>query len=115
MTPLPALGVQFEIDDTKGPIIESPITSMDAVRELHSLDLSRLTFVGDALGALRQEVGAQVCHLSKLAHHVMRHGDRNGAQEHDSMQLRPGSCRTRPPLAIAPPGWSRFTPLAHPG
>jgi len=57
LTPLPALGVPFEIDDTKGPIIETPITSMDAVRDLHALDLSRLTFVGDALAALRQEVG----------------------------------------------------------
>ena len=63
MTPLPALGIPFEIDDTKGPIIETPITSMDAVRDLHALDLSRLTFVGDALTALRQEVGEKASSL----------------------------------------------------
>ncbi|GBG00641.1 uroporphyrinogen decarboxylase [Raphidocelis subcapitata] len=57
LTPLPALGVPFEIDDNKGPLIEHPIRSMEQLSQLHALDLSQLTFVGDALGALRSEVG----------------------------------------------------------
>ena len=78
LTPLPALGALFEIDDAKGPIIESPITSMEAVRELHPLDLSRLTFVGDALAALRQEVGDKVCSVPVWRHarHSVEHADR---------------------------------------
>jgi hypothetical protein len=31
LTPLPAVGVPFEIDDTKGPLIDSPIRSMEQV------------------------------------------------------------------------------------
>lgn len=54
------MGVPFEIDDVKGPIIERPITSMEAVQQLHALDLDQLSFVGDALKTLRQEVGDQV-------------------------------------------------------
>ena len=32
LTPLTALGVPFEIDDHKGPIIENKITTLDEVR-----------------------------------------------------------------------------------
>ena len=60
LTPLPALGMPFEIDDVKGPIIDRPITSMEAVQQLYPLDLDQLSFVGDALKTLRQEVGDQV-------------------------------------------------------
>lgn len=69
LTPLPALGVPFEIDDVKGPIIEHPITSMEAVQQLHALDLDQLTFVGDALKTLRQEVGDQVRTPRRTAEH----------------------------------------------
>lgn len=31
LTPLPALGVPFEIDDTKGPIIDTPLRTMEQV------------------------------------------------------------------------------------
>ena len=57
LTPLPAIGVPFEIDDNKGPLIDDPIRSMEQLKQLHALDLSKLTFVGEALTALRGEVG----------------------------------------------------------
>jgi uroporphyrinogen decarboxylase len=57
LTPLPAVGVPFEIDDNKGPLIDDPIRTHDQLKQLHALDLSKLTFVGDALRALRAEVG----------------------------------------------------------
>jgi hypothetical protein len=45
LTPLPAMGVPFDIDDVKGPIIDNPIQSMDGIKRLHPLELDRLTFV----------------------------------------------------------------------
>jgi hypothetical protein len=116
LTPLPAVGVPFEIDDNKGPLIDDPIRSMEQVgrgaaaggapaggppaaaaaaaaaaparllrrpeapptcpcrpcppsrppaprppkkqlSKMHALDLSKLSFVGEALSALRAEVG----------------------------------------------------------
>jgi uroporphyrinogen-III decarboxylase len=46
LTPLPALGVEFEIDDAKGPILENTIRSMDQVKKLHAMDFSKVEFVG---------------------------------------------------------------------
>ncbi|GAV60721.1 URO-D domain-containing protein [Cephalotus follicularis] len=57
LTPLPAFGVPFDIEDVKGPIIQSPIRSEDGLKELHPIDLDKLQFVGDSLKILRQEVG----------------------------------------------------------
>ena len=31
LTPLPGIGVAFEIDDNKGPLLDSPIRNMDQV------------------------------------------------------------------------------------
>lgn len=31
LTPLPALGVPFEIDDIKGPLIANPVRTLDQV------------------------------------------------------------------------------------
>jgi uroporphyrinogen decarboxylase len=59
LTPLPALGVPFEIDDAKGPILDQTIRSLDATKVLHSIDLDQLHFVGDALRTLRQEADAK--------------------------------------------------------
>lgn len=56
LTPLPALGVPFEIDDHKGPLIDNPIRSMDQIRQLHAIECDKLRFVGDALTTLRGEV-----------------------------------------------------------
>lgn len=57
LTPLPGIGVPFEIDDNKGPLLDSPIRNMDQLKKLHKLDLSGLQFVGESLTTLRQEVG----------------------------------------------------------
>eukprot|EP00271_Cylindrocystis_brebissonii_P012970 TRINITY_DN3249_c0_g1_i1.p1 TRINITY_DN3249_c0_g1~~TRINITY_DN3249_c0_g1_i1.p1 ORF type:complete len:453 (+),score=104.85 TRINITY_DN3249_c0_g1_i1:56-1414(+) len=57
LTPLPALGIPFEIDDARGPILDAPIRSQEDLKRLHELDLSRLQFVADSLTTLRKEVG----------------------------------------------------------
>lgn len=56
LTPLPAFGVPFEIDDIKGPIIQTPIQSEQGLENLHSINLEKLQFVGDSLSILRNEV-----------------------------------------------------------
>lgn len=63
LTPLPALGVPFEIDDAKGPIIENPIRSMEDLQRLHSLDLEQLMFVQESLQILRSSVDQQAAVL----------------------------------------------------
>lgn len=58
LTPLPALGIEFDVIKGKGPLIQSPIRSMDAVRSLTPLEdpEAKLPFVAETLKALRQEV-----------------------------------------------------------
>lgn len=56
MTPLPALGIDFDIEERRGPVIANPLRSAGQLSELHELDLGRLGFVGDALRTLRGEV-----------------------------------------------------------
>lgn len=63
LTPLPGIGVDFEIDDIKGPILEQTVRSMEQVKKLHSLDFSKVDFVGRALTQLRQEVNNQAAVL----------------------------------------------------
>ena len=63
LTPLPGLGVSFEIDDIKGPLIEHPLRTMESLKQLHSLDLGKLQFVGKALGTLRHELDNQAALL----------------------------------------------------
>ncbi len=46
LTPLPGVGVNFDIDDNKGPIIDTPIRSLEQVRQLHEMDFSKVDFVG---------------------------------------------------------------------
>ncbi|HEY9645767.1 MAG TPA: uroporphyrinogen decarboxylase [Chroococcidiopsis sp.] len=57
LTPLPAIGIPFDIIESKGPIIEPPVRSQDQIDRLHDLDLDQLSFVGDILKTLRREVG----------------------------------------------------------
>lgn len=40
------MGIDFEIDDNKGPLIEDPILTMGGIGRLHALELERLQFVG---------------------------------------------------------------------
>lgn len=56
LTPLPAFGVPFEIEDVKGPIIQSPICDEEGLKCLHPIDLEKLQFVGESLMILRGEV-----------------------------------------------------------
>lgn len=56
LTPLPAFGVPFEIEEVKGPIIQNPILSEDDLNNLHPIDLDKLQFVGESLKILRSEV-----------------------------------------------------------
>ena len=56
LTPLPAIGIPFEIDESKGPILDTPIRSEEGLKALHSIDLEKVGFVGESLSILRQEV-----------------------------------------------------------
>ncbi|KAK8300294.1 hypothetical protein V6Z11_D05G374200 [Gossypium hirsutum] len=56
LTPLPAFGVPFDIEEVSGPVIQSPIRSEDDLKALHPIDLEMLHFVGESLKILRQEV-----------------------------------------------------------
>jgi len=59
LTPLPGIGIPFDIIESRGPIIDPPIRTLEQVNQLHDLDLEKLSFVGEILQALRQEVGNQ--------------------------------------------------------
>jgi uroporphyrinogen decarboxylase len=63
LTPLPAIGVPFEIDDNKGPLIENPLLTMEQVQQIHAIDLDKVKFVGEALTNLRAEVNNQAAVL----------------------------------------------------
>lgn len=56
LTPLPAFGVPFDIEEVRGPVIQSPICSEGCLKALHPIDLEKLHFVGESLKILRQEV-----------------------------------------------------------
>ncbi|RLN24106.1 uroporphyrinogen decarboxylase 1, chloroplastic [Panicum miliaceum] len=63
LTPLPAIGVPFDISDSKGPVIQSPVRSEDQVRQLVPIDLDKLHFVGDSLRILRNEIDGKAALL----------------------------------------------------
>eukprot|EP00198_Chlamydomonas_reinhardtii_P012301 XP_001701638.1 uroporphyrinogen decarboxylase [Chlamydomonas reinhardtii] len=63
LTPLPGIGVNFDIDDNKGPIIDTPIRTLEQVKQLHAMDFSKVDFVGRALTQLRSEVNNQAAVL----------------------------------------------------
>ncbi|KAJ8754579.1 hypothetical protein K2173_010014 [Erythroxylum novogranatense] len=56
LTPLPAFGVPFDIEEVRGPVIQSPIRNEEDLKTLHPIELEKLHFVGDSLKILRQEV-----------------------------------------------------------
>ena len=56
LTPLNAMGIPFEIDESKGPLIEDPVTQMDDLKSIHTIDFQHVQFVGEALSILRDEV-----------------------------------------------------------
>lgn len=63
LTPLPAFGVPFDIEEVRGPIIHAPILSQEGLKALHPIDLEKLQFVGDSLRILRKEVGDEAAVL----------------------------------------------------
>jgi uroporphyrinogen decarboxylase len=64
LTPLPGMGIDFDIVESKGPIIDPPIRHADQVAALRPLDPAEaLPFVGEVLGRLRADVGNQAAVL----------------------------------------------------
>ena len=61
LTPLPAMGVEFDVIKGKGPVIETPVRSRDAVKALQPLDHpdASLPFVREILSSLRKEIEGQ--------------------------------------------------------
>ncbi len=58
LTPLPGMGIPFDIIESKGPIIDPPIRTAEQVNALRTLDPEEsLPFVKTVLQTLRQEVG----------------------------------------------------------
>lgn len=60
LTPLPGMGIDFDIIESKGPQINAPIRTIEQVKALQPLEPAEsLPFVGEVLGRLRQSVGNQ--------------------------------------------------------
>lgn len=58
LTPLPGMGIPFDIIESKGPIIDPPIRSLAQIEQLHPLQPEEsLPFIKTILNTLRQEVG----------------------------------------------------------
>src|ERR687885_2317708 len=58
VTPLPALGIDMDIAEGKGPIIHQPIRTQEQIDNLRTFEPEEsLPFVREILQALRQEVG----------------------------------------------------------
>ncbi|NEO35310.1 MAG: uroporphyrinogen decarboxylase [Moorea sp. SIOASIH] len=57
LTPLPGIGIDFDIVESKGPIINQPIRTQKQIDQLHLLDLEKFGFIQEILKALREEVG----------------------------------------------------------
>ncbi|MBW4639431.1 MAG: uroporphyrinogen decarboxylase [Gloeocapsa sp. UFS-A4-WI-NPMV-4B04] len=58
LTPLPGIGIGFDIIEQRGPIIDPPIRSQEQIDKLHDLDPAEsLPFIREILQTLRREVG----------------------------------------------------------
>ncbi|MBW4575164.1 MAG: uroporphyrinogen decarboxylase [Aphanothece sp. CMT-3BRIN-NPC111] len=58
LTPLPGLGIPFDIIESRGPVIDPPIRSQEQIDKLHPLEPEEtLPFIREILQTLRQEVG----------------------------------------------------------
>jgi len=57
LTPLPGMGINFDIIESKGPIIEDPIRTLNQIEYLKELNPSEsLSFVGQVLSSLIKDV-----------------------------------------------------------
>lgn len=60
LTPLPGIGIPFDIIESRGPIIDPPIRSQEQIDKLHPLNPEEsLPFIKKILNTLRLEVGNQ--------------------------------------------------------
>ncbi len=60
LTPLPGIGIPFDIIESRGPIIDPPIRTQEQIDKLHPLNPEEsLSFIKTILKTLRQEVGNQ--------------------------------------------------------
>ncbi|MCU0534058.1 MAG: uroporphyrinogen decarboxylase [Hydrococcus sp. Prado102] len=60
LTPLPGIGIPFDIIESKGPIIDPPIRTKEQIDRLHPLNPEEtLPFIKTILKTLRAEVGNQ--------------------------------------------------------
>lgn len=58
LTPLPGMGINFQIVESKGPVIDPPIRSLAQVEEIYPLQPEEsLPFIKEILQTLRAEVG----------------------------------------------------------
>jgi uroporphyrinogen decarboxylase len=58
LTPLPGIGINFDIIESQGPIIEDPIRTQAQIDKIHDLDPeTALPYIKTILNTLRQEVG----------------------------------------------------------
>lgn len=58
LTPLPGIGINFDIVESKGPMIDPPIRSQSQIDQLHNIEPeTSLPFIKEILQTLRQEVG----------------------------------------------------------
>ena len=64
LTPLPGMGIDFDIVESKGPLINEPIRSKEQIKNLINLEPQKsLPFVGEVLGRLRESVGNEAAVL----------------------------------------------------
>ncbi len=64
LTPLPGMGIDFDIVESKGPLINDPIRNLKQIEQLKSLEpRESLPFVGEVLSRLRESVGNQAAVL----------------------------------------------------
>lgn len=64
LTPLPGIGIPFDIIESRGPIIDTPIRTQEQVDAITPLDPeTSLPFVGEILRTLRREVGNEAAVL----------------------------------------------------
>jgi uroporphyrinogen decarboxylase len=60
LTPLPGIGIPFDIIESRGPVIDPPIRSLEQVKNLKPLEPEvSLPFIREILQILRKEVGNQ--------------------------------------------------------
>ncbi len=64
LTPLPGMGIPFDIVESKGPIIDPPIRSLEQIQQLKPLQPEEsLPFIREILQTLRSNVGNQAAVL----------------------------------------------------